>query len=598
MAWRHLVPVVALALAQGVGPASADVTLFGRVASGEVPIAGSSVTLFAAGAKSPRPLGYGKTNAVGNFQLRYEEPSAGEVVYAVAEGGSTGGANNVAIRLLTVVAGPPKFAQINELTTIAGAYALARFLDGSEVSGPAPGLPNSGAMFANLASPEGDPAAFIRLPPNGPKTEALATLDSLASILSTCVRSEAACAPLFLAATPPGGLTPIDTLAAAHAIALDPGANAAALFALLPNGAPYRPVLRESPNAWTIALKFTKGGFDGPGAMAFDKDGKVWVTNNFMPPATTASNRMTVLDPTGKPIFGSPITSGGLDGTGWGIAVTKKGDVWAGNFHGGSMSEFDKLGQPYTEDAFAKKQLDDTQGVTVDFEGNVWAASNGNDRVVMFPGGDRDNPQVFKKGGIESPFAIAIDRDNNIFVANAGKSGSVTKLDGAGTPYPGSPFFLAKESSPKGIAVDRAGNVWVADFLNQGVWVLDNDGNHIAGSPIVAPSMEGTWGLALDGDENVWVAGFLVKRVTKICGRRVETCPPGSQTGDIISPPGGFRSQGFQHLTGVSVDQSGNLWVANNWKTLDPVAGGDGLVALIGAAVPVKTPLIGPPKKP
>ena len=57
-----------------------------------------------------------------------------------------------------------------------------------------------------------------------------------------------------------------------------------------------------------------------------------------------------------------------------------------------------------------------------------------------------------------------------------------------------------------------------------------------------------------------------------------------------------MTNSGSGNLTGVSVDSSGNLWVANNWKTLDPVAGGDGLVALIGAAVPVKTPLIGPPR--
>ncbi len=599
MASRYLAPTVALALAQGIGLAHADGTLFGRVASGDIPIAGSAVTLYGAGSGSPRVLAQGKTNAVGNFQLKYTTLDPDEVVYAIAEGGKTGGAsNNDSIRLLTVVGTPPLFAQINELTTVAGAYALAHFLDGRLVSGPAPGLPNAGAMFANLASSEGKPGAVIALPPNGPKTEALATLNSLASILSTCVRSEAACAPLFLAATPPGGLTPINTLTAAQSIALHPGANAAALFALVPKGAPYRPLLHDGPNAWTIALKFTGGGFDGPGAMAFDKDGKIWVTNNFMPPATTASNRLTVLDPIGKPIFGSPITSGGLDGTGWGIAVTKKGDVWVGNYTGGSMSEFNKLGKPYTTDGFAKKQLDKVQGTTVDFDGNVWAASNGNNRIVMFPGGNRDNPQVFKKGGIEKPFASAIDLAGNLFVANAGKNGSVTKLDPTGAPYPGSPFFLAKKSSPKGIAVDRAGNVWVADFLTNGVWALDNDGNQIFGSPITAPSMEGTWGLALDGDENVWVAGFLVKRVTKICGRRVETCPPGSQTGDIISPKGGFRSQGFQHLTGVSVDSSGNLWVANNWKTLDPVAGGDGLVALIGGGVPVKTPLIGPPRRP
>lgn len=585
--------------ASGVNIARADVALYGRVASGDIAIAGADVTVFAGSKNGARKLAEGKTNPVGNFQLRYPEPGNSDVVYVVAEGGAAGDEDpNAAIRLLAVVAGPPRYTQINELTTVAGAYALAQFLDGKHVSGPKPGLPNAGATFFNIATPDGKPGGVISMPPNGPKTEALATLNSLADILSTCVRSASGCDPLFTAATPPSGSKPTNTLSAAQAIALNPAADPAALFALLPESPPYKPVLKDGPTAWTIALKYTAGGFDGPGAMAFDKNANIWVTNNFMPPATTASNRMTVLNPVGKPIFGSPITSGGLDGTGWGIVVADGGRVWAGNYHGGSMSEFNKLGRPLTEDGFAQKQLSKVQGLAVDFDGTVWAASNGNDRVVRFKDGDRNKTKVITAGGIENPFAISVDADNNVWVANAGKSGSVTKLDSRGTPFKGSPFKLAGKSSPKGIAVDGAGNVWVADFLGDAVWVLDNNGKKIAGSPISVPSMDGAWGLALDGDENVWVAGFLVRRVTKLCGRNTETCPPGSKMGDVISPPGGFQSEAFQHLTGVSVDPSGNLWVANNWKRLDPIEGGDGLVALIGIAAPVKTPLVGPPQRP
>jgi streptogramin lyase len=598
MKLKSIAAFTTIVVAQGAGVAHADLALYGRVASGDVAIAGAKITIFAAGGQGTHKLAEGKTNSVGNFRLDYPAPKPKELVYAVAEGGSTGEADpNEAIRLLTVVSGPPRFAQINELTTVAGAYALAQFLDGKKAAGSAPGLPNAGATFFNLATPEGKPAPVIGLPPNGTKTEALATLNSLAGIISTCVRVAADCAPLFAAATPPGGSKPNNTLSAAQAIALNPGADPAALFGLLPPNSPYKPVLASAPTAWTIALKYTGGGFDGPGAMAFDADAKIWVTNNFMPPATTASNRLTVLDPVGKPIFGSPITSGGLDGTGWGVAIADKGKVWVGNYSGGSMSQFNKLGAPMTEDAFAKKQLSKTQGVTVDFDNNVWAASNGNSQVVRFRDGDRDKIKVITAGGIEKPFAISVDGNGHIWVANAGKSGSVTKLNAKGEAFAGSPFPLADKSSPKGIATDRAGNVWVADFLGDGVWILDNDGNQIAG-PISVPSMDGAWGIALDGDENAWVAGFLLKRVTKLCGRHTDTCPPGSKMGDVISPPSGFQSEAFQHLTGINVDPSGNLWVANNWKTLDPIAGGDGLVAIIGIAAPVKTPLVGPPQRP
>ena len=121
-------------------------------------------------------------------------------------------------------------------------------------------------------------------------------------------------------------------------------------------------------------------------------------------------------------------------------------------------------------------------------------------------------------------------------------------------------------------------------------------------SPIEVPSLTGPWGIAVDGEDNVWVAGFRGPSLTEICGRRVKSCPHGKRTGDPISPrETGYQSAGIQHLTAVQVDQSGNVWVANNWSTGSSLAqfvGGNGLVEFVGAAAPVKTPLIGPPERP
>ncbi len=51
----------------------------------------------------------------------------------------------------------------------------------------------------------------------------------------------------------------------------------------------------------------------------------------------------------------------------------------------------------------------------------------------------------------------------------------------------------------------------------------------------------------------------------------------------------------------VQIDPSGNVWVTNNIETgmrVKNYAGGDGLVEFIGLAAPVKTPLIGLPRRP
>ena len=62
-----------------------------------------------------------------------------------------------------------------------------------------------------------------------------------------------------------------------------------------------------------------------------------------------------------------------------------------------------------------------------------------------------------------------------------------------------------------------------------------------------------------------------------------------------------FSNPSFQHITGLQIDASGNVWICNNWtldSTKQDVIGGDGLVQFIGVATPVKTPLIGPPENP
>ena len=73
-------------------------------------------------------------------------------------------------------------------------------------------------------------------------------------------------------------------------------------------------------------------------------------------------------------------------------------------------------------------------------------------------------------------------------------------------------------------------------------------------------------------------------------GRIVANCPPGAKTDEPISlAHTGFSNGGLQHVTAAQVDQSGNVWVANNWESIEPVIGGNGLVEFIGAAPPVKT---------
>ena len=83
---------------------------------------------------------------------------------------------------------------------------------------------------------------------------------------------------------------------------------------------------------------------------------------------------------------------------------------------------------------------------------------------------------------------------------------------------------------------------------------------------------------------------------------KARNCPPGKRRpGAAISPEKkGYHFNGLTRNTGVAVDPSGNVWLVNNWKNA-PVQtnpGGYQIVAYLGMAAPVKTPLIGVPEQP
>ena len=437
---------------------------------------------------------------------------------------------------------------------------------------------------------------------------------TLAAILGGCTRGTiASCRALFRASAPPRGAAPADTLAAVHAIALNPTNNVRGIYGLA-KSSHYRPIVRPAPTSWVLALKHTAGGFDGPGRMAFDSRGNVWITNNFQPPGTGPGLYTVALDPTGRPRLGGAVGGGGIMGNWWGIAVDRRDRVWLSNFTGDDPNAFnspDFTGGNavalFTSDGTALSgpdgitagNLQGPQGIAVSPRGDVFIANHTGASVTLYPGGDPAQARVITGGGIFEPFSIAIDGQGNAWVGNGAidtsVKGSLTRISPDGAPT--GPFVIDRMRSPQGMAFDSAGDLWVASLVDQTVTRIGPSGQ-VKGR-FRSPSMSAPGASPSTARDNVWVASFISQKLTQFCGRRVANCPPGSKTGDRISPGfTGFTNGGLQHLTAVQVDQSGNVWVANNWENVNPTVGGDGLVEFIGAAPPVATPLIGLPKPP
>lgn len=603
--------------AEGLG----RTTLEGNVLANEAPVTGAQVDLYATGRDQATKLGSGTTDAKGAFTISYSNPGGDGVLYAIATGGRVAGrcvgvsghargagCIGDARRMMSVVgaaSSPPASVFVTEQTTVASVFALARFIRGTQITGSSPGLPNAAATAANLAEAGSGKVSFVLAnSPNGNATETLPTFNTLANVLVSCTTgTQKACARLFEAAAPPRGSKPRDTMEATFDIARNPASNRHTLFKLAADDA-YAPALGSPPSSWILALVYTGGGMDAPGRMAFDAQGNAWIGNNFEQPGTTAGKQLTVLSPTGQPILGTPIDGGGLDAVGYGTAIDQQGRAWLGNFTGNSISLFSSKGTPISPSpGYGTGQIDAPQGIAVDQAGSLWIPNFGNGTVTVYRQGDPANFQVIRGGGLAKPFAVAIDQQGNAWVTNnstSSKAGSVTEIRPDGTPTPNSPIKGSGLRSPQGAAVDRAGNVWVSDLASRSVVEITPEGQ--VKPPYRPESIDGPWGIAVDGDDNVWVAGFLNQRITLLCGRKTSSCPPGSKTGDPISPSeSGFTNRGLQHMTAIQVDPSGNVWVANNWSngsSLGHFVGGNGLVELVGAGAPVKTPLIGPPRRP
>jgi len=631
------VALLAGALATTTATAAAATVLEGRAVSGhDRPLPCVPVVVSRAVPGAARPVVVGRTTTArdGTFRVALHGTAGplGAVTYVVAGRG--------AARLAAVLspARAPDRVVVNELTTVAAGYALAQFTSPRGIAGKAPGLANAAAMAANLADARtGRASRVLTSAPNGRQTSTERTVHSLANLVTGCVRSARRCATLLRLATPPRGPAPRTTFDAVAAIARNPWQHVGALFAQA-RSAPhvYRPSLtsRGEPDAWTVALRFAGDGttMSGPGNFAVDAQGNLWVLNNYVysPDRTQSvcgSDLLLKFTPDGRYAPGSPYTGGGVSGAGFGITFDPTGNLWLGNYgfatpgcttepaHD-SVSKFSPNGRPLSPPAgFTQGGISWPQGTVSDRRGTIWIANCGNDTVTRFPGGDPRKAQSIGDVGLHQPFDVVVDGKGRAYVTGVGSS-TVALLDADGKPRPGSPVSGGGLNHPMGVAVDSTGHVWVANsgllelpcpdaqpsFATRGgsLTLLDEQGRPARSKAFTGGGLTIPWGIAVDGDDNVWIANFGRQRLSQFCGTRTAACPPGKRTGSPISPASGYGFDGLVRNTGVAIDPSGNVWLTNNWKTIPLPAnpGGYQIVAYVGAASPLRTPLIGPPQRP
>lgn len=181
------------------------------------------------------------------------------------------------------------------------------------------------------------------------------------------------------------------------------------------------------------------------------------------------------------------------------------------------------------------------------------------------------------------PTGITVDAGGNLFVSDTGNN-TIRKITSAGaaTTIAGSVGSTgssdgtaqnARFNQPGGIAVDGAGNLYVADTQNHTIRKVSSSGvvSTLAGSAGQSGQNDGTadnarfnqpWGLVLDPAGNLYVADTGNDTVRKVSPSGVVTTLAGS-AGIVGSQDGNGSNAQFNLPQGIAIDSAANLYIAD-----------------------------------
>ena len=242
-------------------------------------------------------------------------------------------------------------------------------------------------------------------------------------------------------------------------------------------------------------------------------------------------------------------------------------------------------------------QLNNPQGVALDAAGNLYIADQGNQRIrKVTPAGtittvagtgvvgySGDNGPA-TSAALNSPQGVAVDSAGNLYIADphnhrirqVAPNGTISTVAGTGDPGnsgDGGPATAATFSQPVAVAVSPAGNLYIADAgSNQvrkivpGGTVILVAGNGTGGSsgdsgPASAAELSDPQGVAVDWAGNVYIADQSNSRVRKVDVNGVISTYAGG--GPSFGDNGPATSAQLSQPVGVAVDYSGDLYIAD-----------------------------------
>jgi uncharacterized protein (TIGR03437 family) len=322
----------------------------------------------------------------------------------------------------------------------------------------------------------------------------------------------------------------------------------------------------------------TTASLNYPSGVAVDSAGNLYIADSYNNRIRKVSGgTITTVAGNGSAAFsgdGGPATSASLDGP-WGVAVDPAGNLYIADIYnerirrvsggtittvaGNGSSGFAGDGGPATS---ASLLLDDS-GVALDSTGNLYIADSGNYRVRR--------------------------------VTN----GTITTIAGNGTAGlsgNGGPATAASLNAPEGVAVDSAGNLYIADVWNGQIRMVSGgtittvagtgaSGFSGEGGPATTASLYYPFGVAVDSSGNLYIADTLNGRIRKVSGGTITTVAGNGNPG--FSGDGGPATSALlDNPNGVSADSAGNLYIADTFNNRIRKVSGETIATVAGNGAP------------